>query len=189
MWLDAAMNIEWKIIPGHDNYEASNDGRVRHRNGTERGQATNESGHKVVRLDGQRHYVHRLVLLAFKGEPDPARDLGCHRNDNPGDNRLENLYWGSHADNRSDAVANGRFAEKTHCKRGHELSGNNLDPASLKQGLRACRACKKATGWRNDFMVYRDNGVKKKLPKTDPPILSEQIVAAVADEIYAGRAG
>jgi hypothetical protein len=41
---------------------------------------------------------------------------------------------------------NGRrhAALKTHCKAGHLLAGDNLIPANLKQGFRACLACHRA---------------------------------------------
>ena len=32
-------------------------------------------------------------------------------------------------------------ARKTHCPRGHKLSGDNLIPANLRQGSRACLPC------------------------------------------------
>ncbi len=32
-------------------------------------------------------------------------------------------------------------ARKTHCKRGHELSGDNLRPFDLARGRHACRKC------------------------------------------------
>jgi hypothetical protein len=32
----------------------------------------------------------------------------CHRNDDPQDNRLENLYWGTHQQNSEDAKRNDR---------------------------------------------------------------------------------
>jgi hypothetical protein len=36
-----------------------------------------------------------------------------------------------------------RQAAKTHCKRGHPLSGDNLLPNKLKKGSRACKTCNK----------------------------------------------
>ncbi len=41
---------------------------------------------------------------------------------------------------------NGYYAQAkrhTHCPKGHELVGNNLDPASLKQGIRRCLICRR----------------------------------------------
>lgn len=35
---------------------------------------------------------------------------------------------------------------RTHCKRGHPLSGDNLRPSGLKKGLRTCVACMRMHG-------------------------------------------
>lgn len=40
----------------------------------------------------------------------------------------------------SQSVAADKF-QRTHCPRGHELSGDNLDSAHLKLGRRKCRQC------------------------------------------------
>lgn len=51
--------------------------------------------------------VHRLVAEAFIPNPDNLPCV-CHKNDNPHDNRVENLYWGTHKDNMEDKVSKGR---------------------------------------------------------------------------------
>ena len=53
--------------------------------------------HKVVKLtddDGNTHqfYVHRLVAQAFIANPDNSPEIN-HKNENPSDNRAENLEW------------------------------------------------------------------------------------------------
>lgn len=71
------------------------------------------SGYRSVNLtrDGKRcnRYVHDLVLLTFVG-PRPVDEFGpiqaCHKNDRPGDNRLENLRWGTVQENMSDRREN-----------------------------------------------------------------------------------
>lgn len=45
-------------------------------------------------------FVHRLVLVTFVGPALPGWD-GCHLNDDPKDNRLENLMWGPASENRA----------------------------------------------------------------------------------------
>jgi hypothetical protein len=66
-----------------------------------------------------------------------------HWNDNPRDNRLENLRYGTASENRHDAVRNGKHPSvgQAACLRGHLLSAPNLVPASLKKGRRQCLAC------------------------------------------------
>jgi hypothetical protein len=45
--------------------------------------------------------VHLLVLEAFVG-PRPKGMLGLHKDDDTFNNRLSNLYWGTHRDNALD---------------------------------------------------------------------------------------
>ena len=62
-----------------------------------------------VCLTGQRNVtVHRLVLLAFKGE-GPAGSQARHINGNSRDNRLVNLCWGTQAENEQDKHRSGTF--------------------------------------------------------------------------------
>lgn len=50
--------------------------------------------------------IHRLLLLAFVG-PKPDGLVTRHLNGNPLDNRLENLCYGTYAENRADAKSHG----------------------------------------------------------------------------------
>jgi len=50
--------------------------------------------------------VHRLVLAAFVRPPGRG-EQACHRNGDPSDNRLSNLYWGSQGANWSDRLRHG----------------------------------------------------------------------------------
>ena len=59
------------------------------------------------------HYIHRLVLEAFIG-PCPVDMEACHRDDDKTNNRLDNLFWGTHQENLSSRVthrdSSGRFS-------------------------------------------------------------------------------
>lgn len=50
--------------------------------------------------------VHRWVLLTYVSKPDDA-EYACHKNGNPHDNRLDNLYWGTPKQNSEDMVRHG----------------------------------------------------------------------------------
>jgi hypothetical protein len=55
--------------------------------------------------------VHRLVAEAYLGlDRDDKKVLVCHKNDTPTDNRVENLFLGTHKDNFADMRQKGRSA-------------------------------------------------------------------------------
>lgn len=142
-------------------YEVSSHGRVRRlpvrviradgrevtsQSGIRKAQPNN-SGHLILRLTrpgtpGVMKQVHRLVCEAFHGPAPEGKNLVLHWDDDPLNNTPENLRWGDLSDNQRDAVRNGRHSNtrKTHCKNGHELSGDNLRLTT--GGLRReCRKC------------------------------------------------
>lgn len=136
----------WCPIPGHEGYEVSTLGQVR--SGSRvltqflRGK---KPGYLSVYLGGGSQFVHRLVLLAFRGEPQEGEETR-HLNGDQYDNRLENLAWGTRSENALDRVRHGTHfsSRKTHCPRGHLLGGHNLKPAGLREGKRKCLACDQA---------------------------------------------
>jgi len=151
----------WRPIPGYEgNYEVSDLGRVRSLDrvltcGSQRRRFTgqilsqfpNGEGRPTASInrDGRprRVLVHRLVLLAFVGEP-PAGHVACHNDGDCTNNRLSNLRWDTERENQLDIVRHGRHwsAQKTHCPQGHAYAGSNLVTGS--RGGRACRTCRNA---------------------------------------------
>lgn len=74
--------------------------------------AANKYGHQKVDLYyGKRRrkkmYVHRLVLEAFTG-PCPKGMECLHADDDPTNNHLTNLRWGTHSDNIIASWKSGR---------------------------------------------------------------------------------
>jgi hypothetical protein len=65
------------------------------------------SGRLQIRPGKALVYVHRMVLLTFRGEP-PQGYVGCHNNGFFTDNTLDNLRWDTQSENRSDDKWNGR---------------------------------------------------------------------------------
>ena len=154
----------WKPVVGYEQlYEVSDQGRVRSVErtridttgrtysyvGTVLRPAPKASGHLAVSLSdggqrGKTFDIHRLVLDAFVG-PRSGDEEARHLNDNPADNRLVNLVWGSRSSNSFDRVRNGihPMASKTHCKRGHEFTPENTR-LERNGSTRRCRACERA---------------------------------------------
>jgi hypothetical protein len=126
----------WKPIPETDSkYEVSDTGEVRNvpylvtvsRNGTEHSRFTTgkvleqqkfrrkptapEYAAVYLRIGGKvvRRSVHTLVLSAFVGLR--TKEQQCrHLDGNSLNNRVENLAWGTAAENRADITRHGRTA-------------------------------------------------------------------------------
>ena len=73
--------------------------------------------------------AHRAVYIAFNGELKPGLVIR-HKCDNPICVNLEHLEPGTELDNARDRIQRNRHGQqprrKTHCKRGHERTLDNL---------------------------------------------------------------
>lgn len=151
--LAALVAERWLPIPGYEgHYSVSDLGRVyshpsisRRRGHILKQSAEPKRGYLKVNLsrDGvvRTHMVHRLVSSAFLGPANGRQTL--HWNDDPADNRLANLRYGTNSENVLDSVRNGNHGEakRTHCPRGHEYTPENTQRIGNK---RQCRECKRA---------------------------------------------
>lgn len=149
---------QWRPIPGQPQYEVNTIGQVRSRK-FDRDlvlkQRESSNGYMCVTLSQGGKYrpynVHRLVLMAFRGNQQDM--YACHIDGDKKNNRLDNLYWGTAAQNASDMKRHGthRNGRKTHCKNGHEFTPKNtyVQPSS---GSRKCITCRDAycTEWANN---------------------------------------
>lgn len=107
-------NEIWLVVP-HINYlEASNLGRVRiAATGRICSTTKHEQGYLLANIPrpGGGHYmmstVHSLVAACFIG-PRPAGQIIRHLDDNPGNNHVSNLRYGTKRENAEDARRNGR---------------------------------------------------------------------------------
>lgn len=64
----------------------------------------------LISDSGRRYnkYRHRLVAEVFLSNPLGLAQV-CHKDNNPLNNRLENLYWGTPRDNMQQAIKDNRF--------------------------------------------------------------------------------
>ncbi|MBX3511952.1 MAG: HNH endonuclease [Xanthobacteraceae bacterium] len=104
--IDPLVQEIWRVIPS-TKYEASSEGRIRIIGGMPLRPTAAPSGHlkvTVYKLDGTawRAGVHNLVARAFHGNPPKGKPMCCHRDGREFNNRPENLYWGSAAENGAD---------------------------------------------------------------------------------------
>lgn len=118
----------WKSIIGYEGYyEVSNYGRVRSldrkvigRNGKEmviQGKIlknrvnAKRGGYYTVALclnaKYKYFYIHRLVLVAFVGEPPDASYQGAHNDGNCKNNNVNNLRWATTLENINDKKKHG----------------------------------------------------------------------------------
>lgn len=131
----------WKPIPGYDGlYEVSNHGRIRSykRGGTkvsDRPRLLNPSrhphGYPTLTLSHNnipdKRLIHRLVAKLFIGDSPTDKPFVCHKDDNPENNHIDNLYWGSQKDNKRDQERNGNTAKGERCGRSKLSKEDVLD--------------------------------------------------------------
>lgn len=109
---------EWKIVPGYENYMVSNFGRIKGIRGKILKPKYNRRGYEQHNLKfGSKQKsvtLHSIILAAFVG-PRPDGMLVRHLDGDKKNNRLDNLVYGTHAENMADKVKH-RLEEKCpHC--------------------------------------------------------------------------
>lgn len=116
----------WRTVPGWDRYEVSDCGLVRSRDmvvgaragakATRKGRiltpAKASNGYWVVTVtdgvDRRQEAVHRLVAMAFHG-PAPYKNAQVlHGDGDKNNNSVDNIRWGTAADNHLDTERHGR---------------------------------------------------------------------------------
>jgi hypothetical protein len=157
--------VEYRDIPGFPGYRVGSDGSVwscRNKHGdlqdewhrlTPRPRVTGHPPRKgrylqvlIAPSPGARPRnlsVHRLVLLAFIGPCPPGHET-CHGDDDPENNALSNLRWGTKKNNRDDAVRRGTWP------RGQDKPNARLTEADVvfihrlhEEGWRVCELARR----------------------------------------------
>lgn len=121
-------------------------------------QGANIDGHGVIKRGGRNHFVHRIAYEHVKGPIpkgltiDHVRVRGCRHRGCCNVAHLEAVTI--RVNNLRGDSPFAQNARKTHCQNGHPLTGDNLQPAALRQGKRICRTCYNA-GCRVRIRRYR----------------------------------
>jgi hypothetical protein len=135
-WTDAVWNLTevWMPVPGLA-AQASNLGRIRGPSGKILKPYVAPSGHLHVLIRSKKLRVHHAVLLAF-GFERPLGMVCRHFDDDPANNRIDNLSWGTYRDNAADAIRNDRVRHG-ESKRGSRLTA--AQAVEIRKDLRAAR--------------------------------------------------
>ncbi len=116
-------------------------------------------GYGGVGLSSGRHVlVHRLAYELLVGPIGNLEiDHLCRVRNCWNPNHLERV---THQENilRGDTFQ-ARNRAKTHCPKGHPLSGDNLVPSKLKQGCRNCLSCSREKS-RKYYLEHKEEVVK-----------------------------
>jgi hypothetical protein len=135
-------NRTWKPVPGWPCY-ASDDGLVRGPSGlTLKPYVNSKSGHLHVLIRKRKLRVHHAVLFAFVG-PRPEGMECRHLDDDPANNLVTNLRWGTRLENRRDRIRLGN-EPRGEDKPGHRLTAAQV--ALIRQDARPARVVGAAFG-------------------------------------------
>jgi hypothetical protein len=133
------MDEIWKTLDKYPGYEVSSLGRVKGPKGIRRLQI-DPKGYLYVGIGKERPRVHRLVCIAFHGEPPTKDSMALHGPDfNKANCQAANLRWGTSRDNAADLTkAGNRFYIPGRDQRAHRNGHSKLDWDKVRK-IRALR--------------------------------------------------
>lgn len=98
-------------------------------------------GYGRMMIRGREYQVHRVVYELEKGRIPEGLEID-HLCRNRACQRVEHLEPVTHRENDLRGISFSAVnARKTHCVRGHELTGRNIKTYPSAPGTRHCRAC------------------------------------------------
>jgi hypothetical protein len=136
----------WREVPTHAGYWASSTGRIRGPRRVVLRPMRTTSGHLYVLTPLPRRprklFVHRAIALAFIGFPEPGQEVR-HMDGNPDHNAVENLRWGTRAENQQDRERHGT-QQHGEQKPGHRLTLGQVE--EIRRDMRSSRVVGLAYG-------------------------------------------
>ena len=163
-----ANDIEYRMIVGHPKYYISSQGDVlsfaNPLNPRILKTWENKHGHKIVCMDGDKYLVHRLVAETFIPNPE-GYPIVRHLDDDPNDNSIRNLAWGTSKDNREDSIRNGNdYRKGVYCFELDKLYRSCADAARdlgvSKSAITQC--CQGLTGYANRYHLCYEDEIEEK---------------------------
>lgn len=100
----AKYHLYIRAIPGYPSYYATVEGDILKKRGKSFYKLTPtpvHNGYYTVKI------IHRVIALAFIPNPNNY-PIVCHKDNNPTNNKPENLYWGTQSHNMQQMVRDGR---------------------------------------------------------------------------------
>lgn len=111
----------WKDVPNYEGlYEINEYGEVKNKKrGTYKLPFINDNGYKVIELwknnIPKKFSVHRLVAMTFIPNPNNL-PIVMHKDNNPLNNHVSNLKWGTISENTKQAFDDGLIVSKGNPK-------------------------------------------------------------------------
>ena len=147
-------------IPGYPAYLATSSGRIysTYRGGRWLHTHPDRHGYLAVNLyagDGRRGrlHVHHIVLLTFVGPRPHPSSVARHLNGDRLDNRIENLAWGTQAENIADGMRQGSMPQIG--RRGEDAHAAKLTEEQVLEIEQRANAGEPTTDLAREFGICR----------------------------------
>ena len=85
-----------------------------------------KSGYVQVMVNGKHHLLHRLIAIAFDLPKEDDQDTVDHRDNDPSNNRLENLEWANMSEQIKRSHATNKERGSSAPKRSKPVEGREL---------------------------------------------------------------
>lgn len=149
--------VDYARIPRYPDYIATSEGDIIDIRNPDKPKYlkpwVSRSGHNYVEIEGKSFLLHRLIAESYL--PNHSNyPIVRHLNDDPYDNRLSNLAWGTAKDNRNDCVRNGHeFRRGVYCFETDRIYRSGVE-ASRILGVSKEQICLACQGKRDHAKGY-----------------------------------